>query len=690
MQSHNHNKDSRNSLDEILEHRKSSKGWKRFLSKKILAVVVLIAAAPFAFGYFWGNSSETTAPTVKLFEVAKTDLKTTVSSSGNVVAEDGVKISFPSTGEHITAVYVKEGDYVHSGDKLATLDTKDFELDLKSAQNSLNTAYANLKSTLDGATQTEIAISQKSVDSAKANLEKVREDNTFSIQQAQLKLDNLKDDLSSITNGDATTDANLEAIQQAYENALLKADSAAIDMKNSLQFADDTLDDKNDYYLQLGALDSITFRKTENSFQTAKNDYQDFLKNFSAINASADKSQIVAKVDATIQLAQSLADAFNLLYTSLKNTTPSTIITESQITSLQSSTSSYESKMNSDQQSLISAKQTINSQTLSKSDKTKSLKDDIKDAEISLAETKANAARSEASAQNSLDVAELNYLKLTEPATAIELATLRAQINSAQINVDKIKRQIDEATLTAPIDGEVVELNGQVGDLIIKDQNENFATILNKDTFFIEVNVEEVEVNQISKGQKVIATFDAIEGKEVEGEVSFVSLTSTTDGGIVTYPVRIILKNWSDVPIREGMTAYVDFVVGEAKDVLAVPVGAVVTKDGKSFVSMENGKSQEVETGFNDGSLVEIKSGLKAGDKIIANPTNTPTSTTTSSSKKAGSQIFTEEERAALKNMTDDERKAFLESKGLSTGSFPGGGGNRSASPGGATIRMAN
>ncbi|MFH0833826.1 MAG: efflux RND transporter periplasmic adaptor subunit [Patescibacteria group bacterium] len=685
---------NKDSLDEILERRKQGKNWRRFLTKKFIGIALVVAAAPFALGYFFGGSDgATNTYQPEIYQVKKQNLETKVSSSGNVVAEDGVEVSFSTTGEQITAVYVKEGDYVHAGDKLATIDTSDLNLDLKSAQNSLNTAYANYQNTVDGATETEIAIQQKSVDSAKANLEKTKEDNAFSIQQAETKLANLKKDLASLTSGTAETDATLEAIAQAYENALLKVDSVLIDVKNSLDAADKMLNDENDYYLQLSSLDSSKLRGAENSFQAGKADYNGLLIDFATASASSEKSEVIAKINATISLTSELADAFDLLYDAFENTTASTTITESEIASYESSASSYQSKMSSDEQTLISSKQTINSQNLSKSDKLDSLKEDIADAETNLAEVKASATRSESSAQNSVDVAELNYLKLTEPATAVELATLRAQINSAQINVQKIKNQIAEATLTAPIDGEIVQVNDQVGDLIIKDQNETFATILNKDTFFIEVNIEEVEINQIKKGQKVVATFDAIEGKEVEGEVSFVSLTSKTDGGIVTYPVRIILKNWSDVPIREGMTAYVDFVIGEADDVLAVPVSAVVTKNDKSYVMLESGESREVETGFNDGSLVEIKSGLSDGDKIISNPNNTATTTvnaSTDSSQKAGSEIFTDEERAALKNMSDDERKAFLESKGLSTGNFPGGGTRSGASGGGASIRMAN
>jgi len=671
--SHPDSPEKKDLLDEILERRKNSKSWKRFLSKKILVPIGIAVIAPFILGYFLGDSSKADEVETEFFTLTKTDLETIVSSNGKVVAEDGVSVSFSTVGEQITAVFVAEGDTVSVGDKLASIDTTDLNLDLRSAQNSLNTAYSNLQGKIDGASETEIALQQKSLDSSKANFEKTIENNEYSIQQAETKLANLQKDLESILTGSAETDSTLAAIAQTYENALLKIDSVLTDVKSSLNVASEILDDDKSSYVYLSALDSSKLREAENGFRFAESTYENFLRNFATVSALSEKMEIVAKIDGAIELTDALVDAFDSLYDVFENTTASSTISENEISSFQSSASSWQSKMSTGQQNLISTKQSINSQILSKSEKIESLEENIADAETSLAEVRTSAARSEASAQNSLDVAELNYLKFTEPATTIELSTLRAQINSAQINVTKIKNKIADTTLTAPIDGEIVELHGQIGDLIIQDQNETFATILNKDSFFIEVSIEEVEVNQIQKGQKVIATFDAIEDTEVEGEVSFVSLTSVNSGGIVTYPVRITLKNWGEMPIREGMTAYVDFVIGEAHDILAVPVGAIVSRGDKNFVLMEDGESREVETGFNDGSLVEIISGLVENEKIILS--GSAAASVSNSQKSEGGAVFTDEERAALEAMTDEERKAFFEEKGLSGGGMGGGSG---------------
>ncbi len=58
---------------------------------------------------------------------------------------------------------------------------------------------------------------------------------------------------------------------------------------------------------------------------------------------------------------------------------------------------------------------------------------------------------------------------------------------------------------------------------------------------------------------------------------------------------------------------------GEVKNVVVVPVSAVVTQDGKSTVKVQKGSdwvATSVETGLSDGNLIEIKSGLSEGDVV--------------------------------------------------------------------------
>jgi len=161
-------------------------------------------------------------------------------------------------------------------------------------------------------------------------------------------------------------------------------------------------------------------------------------------------------------------------------------------------------------------------------------------------------------------------------------------------------------------------LNYKKGDIILADDSDPFVVILNNNTLFIEVNIEEADISKLIVGQKAYATFDALDELELEGEISFISLTSeTSNNGIVTYLVRVIFENASDYQIREGMTAFVDFITSEVKDVLVVPVGAVKNVNGQPSIEKINNEWVEVVTGFTDGKYVEVISGLSSDDKIL-------------------------------------------------------------------------
>jgi HlyD family secretion protein len=199
-----------------------------------------------------------------------------------------------------------------------------------------------------------------------------------------------------------------------------------------------------------------------------------------------------------------------------------------------------------------------------------------------------------------------------------DLASANAQLASAKISLDKALYSVEQATLKSPIDGEVALLNYKAGDIIDKNNaSDPVIKIINTNTLFIEVNVEEGDINDLVVGQKAVATFDSSDGIELNGEVSYISLISATSGnGIVTYLVRIIFEKPEGVVIREGMTASIEFIVKEAEQVLTIPVGAVRNIDGKPSVELVGGEIRSVATGFTDGKYVEVISGLSEGEKI--------------------------------------------------------------------------
>ena len=123
---------------------------------------------------------------------------------------------------------------------------------------------------------------------------------------------------------------------------------------------------------------------------------------------------------------------------------------------------------------------------------------------------------------------------------------------------------------------------------------------------------------------------DAFSDAGLTGEVTHIAPVATTQSGVVLYPVTIRLAP-TDLPVRAGMTADVEIVMVSQENALIVPLRAVHTEGGQSYVNRLADGHQiervEVELGVMTDTEVEIVGGLAKGDVVIvvAAPQNSAT-----------------------------------------------------------------
>lgn len=112
---------------------------------------------------------------------------------------------------------------------------------------------------------------------------------------------------------------------------------------------------------------------------------------------------------------------------------------------------------------------------------------------------------------------------------------------------------------------------------------------------------------------------DESEGPGAEGAGDDGSAAEGSEGGSGDGP-QLICAIPDDVTVYNSLDLTMTIDAGEAKDVIVVPVTAVrgLTEKGSVWVTGDGGKSEEreVEIGLNDGSMVEVKSGLEEGEEI--------------------------------------------------------------------------
>lgn len=187
-------------------------------------------------------------------------------------------------------------------------------------------------------------------------------------------------------------------------------------------------------------------------------------------------------------------------------------------------------------------------------------------------------------------------------------------IASAQNQIDSIRNQISNATITSPIDGEIAMRNIDPGEMAGTTQP--IMTVVNIDTVYVEGTVAEADIPLVKQGQKVSVKVDAA-GGNFEGTVKTVSPVANpqTKG----YPVKVEINNPGH-KLKPGMFAEIKLTTKEKKDVVVVPKEALVNRGtAKVLYVVDNNVANErtVELGVESDDKVEIVKGLQAGEKFV-------------------------------------------------------------------------
>lgn len=249
---------------------------------------------------------------------------------------------------------------------------------------------------------------------------------------------------------------------------------------------------------------------------------------------------------------------------------------------------------------------------------------DIQAADAAIASAQANVLAAQgnvAAAEANLARAQAAFNRLQELPTDDEIAILEAQINSAQTNLALAKLRLEQSMIMAPIDGTIANVLINAGEQA--SPGAPAITLVNEAAYHINVNVDEIDIDQISVGQAVDVTLDALADTTLTGTIAEIAPTSASAGGVVTYLVTINIVDAGDVMLRPGMSANASIVVQEVDDVLIVPNWAVRLdrESGNAFVlqRMADGTTAEViiETGLRNEQFSEVLSGLQAGDVVV-------------------------------------------------------------------------
>jgi len=204
--------------------------------------------------------------------------------------------------------------------------------------------------------------------------------------------------------------------------------------------------------------------------------------------------------------------------------------------------------------------------------------------EQAVREARANVERSRAELEQAERAYERNrQLYETKVVTQSELEAVqyarsvaKANMQSAEVSLDRARRNLAYTSIHAPIDGIVVERNVDVGQTVAASLSAPQLFLIANDLSRMQIlaAVDESDIGLIHDGQPVNFTVQPYPNETFTGTVRQVRLQSTTTENVVNYTVVVEVAN-PDGKLMPGMTATVEFVTGSAADVLTVPNAAL-------------------------------------------------------------------------------------------------------------------
>lgn len=531
----------------------------KFIKKPIFFIPAIIIIIVLGLALFSGEKKPTYESTI----VSRGDVIQEVSTTGRVKPVESVDLAFERSGK-VISVGVNVGDKVVTGETLAFLENQELSAQVLQAQASLEAEQAKLNEMKKGTRLEEIQSAETRLNNAQVGVINAQNKAIADLESANT---------SAVNAGQAGVTAG--------KNALLTLTDLQLKY-----FTDNSFESQNLANLKALAIKSLL---------GAENGGTMVASSIGALNGGAfgDIQLVMLSKDySNLDLVlTNVIDAIQKVRNALNAVPISNAMTSTEKTTLAAEKTSIENYLNS-----VSIKKEA------------------------LAVQKITNDLSVAAAQSELALAQDNLNLKKAGYTAEQIQAQEARVKSSEANVLTYQAQLSKTIIRAPFDGIVTKQDAKVGEIITA--NVAIISMISDKNFEIEVNVPESDMTKIKIGNSARVTLDAY-GKDVEFNARVVSIdpAEIIFEGIATYKTKLNFIS-EDERIKSGMTANIDILTAEKKDVIIVPQRAVSQINGNKIIKVigldKEIIEREVEIGLkgSDGNI-EIISGVNVGDEVV-------------------------------------------------------------------------
>lgn len=201
-------------------------------------------------------------------------------------------------------------------------------------------------------------------------------------------------------------------------------------------------------------------------------------------------------------------------------------------------------------------------------------------------------------------------------ASRENIAALKQAVRAAEAQLAQARAKLGDTELTSPLTGIVTGQPVDQGSTVTAGQT--IVTIEQLDTLYLSASVPVEQSGRVGVGTRAEVTFDAVPGKPLAATVAEVN--PAADPLSRQYTIRFKLAN-PGTRLRPGMFAHVTLELGTVNAAVTVPTDALKTTPKGTTVTVVDAESiaqvRPVTLGVKVGSVVEVLSGVQAGDKVV-------------------------------------------------------------------------
>lgn len=492
--------------------------------KNLIITVAVVLVLVVAIGWVvLGRSKNGPDPAAlkKVEVVERGDFQMSIRATGNLEPLIDVEVKSNVEGE-IVKLYVQNGAYVEAGDDLIDLDPELYVEEKKQAEADVRAAKAQVK-------QAELNI----------ELKKERLESQLAQAEADLKM----------------AQASLETTQAATITQINQAETDILTAQNSLDQDNIALEQARIALEQA----KITLSEQETSLSSAK---------ISLDNAKSELDRNTELYDKELVSKKALEDA------------------QAQHVNAKVQYENAQKRVESQKQTIASQQRTIKVRETS-----------IASRELTLENQKDNLEDLKKMRKNSEEEARLRVgnsrTRLNELTLNLENEKSLTEQSRVSADANQLRREstlknqserLEWTKIKAPMSGIVTLLELEVGEIVTSgrsafSQSPPLMTIVDPSKMVVKTFINEVDMERLDEGQRADIKVDAYQTKTYEGQVYEISPSGQQQDNIISFEVMIEVLG-SPEELMPGMSTDVDIITYEEKNVLMVPIDAIINEKG--------------------------------------------------------------------------------------------------------------